>query len=314
MAVRPEHRRRRAAAVLVLTLAGAGVVRVIDSPSPAGPDPREIASVASAAPPPATLPGGGRSILPEHRVYAHYGAPQAEALGILGIGRPDVAAQRLRLRSDDYGGSQRLPVLPAMELITVIAAASPGADGKYRYRQTRETIRQYLAAARASESLLILDIQPGRADFLSEVKALSEFIIEPDVSIALDPEWRMGPTQVPGKVIGSVDAAELNLVTEWLSGVVRKRNLPDKLVIIHQFTDGMIRRRQALKPRQGLDIVLNADGFGSAAAKASTYERVTRNRGPFSPGFKLFYVEDSGLMTPGQVFRLRPRPAVVIYE
>ncbi len=196
----------------------------------------------------------------------------------------------------------------------MIAAASPGADGKYRYRQTRETIREYLAAARASESLLILDIQPGRADFLSEVKALSEFIIEPDVSIALDPEWRMGPTQVPGKVIGSVDAAELNRVTEWLSGVVRKRNLPDKLVIVHQFTDGMIRRRQALKPREGLDIVLNADGFGSAAAKASTYDRVTRKRGPFYPGFKLFYVEDAGLMTPGQVFRLRPRPAVVIYE
>ena len=124
----------------------------------------------------------------------------------------------------------------------------------------------------------------------------------------------MGPTQVPGVVIGSVDAAEVNRVTAWLSSVVAARNLPDKLVIVHQFTDGMIRRKKGLRVRSGIDMVLNADGFGTATAKAGTYRRVVGDRGPFHTGFKLFFVEDTGLMSPAQVMRLRPRPEVVIYE
>jgi hypothetical protein len=313
MAARPEHIRRRAVALGVIVSVVAAAAAWIRNPAERpSTDPAQVAS--AAPPPPATLPDGTRSILPEHRVYAHYGAPQARALGILGIGTLTEAAERLQRRSRDYAGPQRLPVLPAMELIAVVAAASPGRDGKHRYRQTSETIRRHLQAARSVNGILILDIQPGRADFLSEAKALSEFLIEPDVSLALDPEWRMGPTQVPGRVIGTVDAAEVNAVTKWLSGVVQKRNLPDKLVIIHQFTDGMVRRRAALKSRPGLDIVLNADGFGTAPAKRATYDRVTRGLGPHYAGFKLFYEEDTGLMTPADIFALRPKPFVVIYE
>jgi hypothetical protein len=46
------------------------------------------------AAPPAGLPGGGRSILPEHRVVAYYGAPQARELGILGGTPRGVCAAR----------------------------------------------------------------------------------------------------------------------------------------------------------------------------------------------------------------------------
>ncbi len=260
------------------------------------------------------LPRGGRSILPEFRVYAHYGAPQAKQLGILGIGTPAVAGARLNRQARAYAGKGRRQVLPAMELIGVIASAGAGADGRFRYRQTPKVIRRYLRAARDAKALLILDVQPGRSDFVIEAKALAEFLVQPDVGLALDPEWRMGPSQVPGTVIGSVDAAEVNRVTEWLSDLVAARNLPDKLVIVHQFTDGMIRRKKGLRVRPGIDMVLNADGFGTATAKAATYRRVVSDRGPFHTGFKLFYVEDTGLMSPAQVMRLRPRPEVVIYE
>src|SRR4051794_24391909 len=41
--------------------------------------------------PAAELPRGGRSVLPEHRVVAYYGAPQSHELGALGIGTPDQA-------------------------------------------------------------------------------------------------------------------------------------------------------------------------------------------------------------------------------
>lgn len=164
----------------------------------------------SVASPPQMLPRGGRSVLPEFRVSAHYGAPQAAQLGILGIGAPAAAARRLNLHARAYAGIGGRPVLPAMELIGVIASAGPGADGRYRLRQPPAVIRRYLGAARAARAFLVLDIQPGRADFVTEAKVLSEFLVQPDVGLALDPEWRMGPSQVPGEVIGSVDAAEVN--------------------------------------------------------------------------------------------------------
>lgn len=300
--------------VLVMCSLGLGaLVIAADEPDRVAP-PLAVELAVRAPIPPAQLPRGGRSILPEFRVYAHYGAPQARQLGILGIGSPATAGVRLNRQARAYAGKGRRPVLPGMELIGVIAGAGPGADGKYRYRQTRRVIRTYLWAARKAKALLILDIQPGRSDFLTEAKALEEFLVEPEVGLALDPEWRMGPAQVPGRVIGSVDAAEINEVTGWLSDLVNAGNLPDKLVIVHQFTDGMIRRKRGLRVRPGIDMVLNADGFGTAGAKANTYGRVVRNRGPLHTGFKLFFVEDTGLMSPKQVLRLRPRPEVVIYE
>ena len=313
MSADPTSTRRRGliVAALAASLAGAGArLAVADHPlASAAPD-----SVAPAPQPISLLPRGGRSILPEYRVVAHYGAPQAEALGILGIGAPAAAATRLERQARRYAGPGRRPVLPAMELIAVIVNAGPGHDGKFRSRQRRAVILRYLHAARKARALLILDVQPGRSDFLTEARAVAEFLVEPDVGLALDPEWRMAPGQIPGRVIGSVDAAEVNAVTAWLSGLVARRNLPDKLVVVHQFADGMIRRRGGLRPRTGLDLVLNADGFGTASAKINTYGRVTRDRRGLHAGFKLFFVEDTGLMSPAKVLRLRPPPELVIYE
>jgi len=247
-------------------------------------------------------------------VLAHYGAPQAEALGILGIGDPDVAGRRLRRHADEYQALVTRPVLPAMELIAVIALASPGDDGLYRGRQENRVIGRYLAAARRAGAILILDIQPGRSDFVTEAKALERWLREPDVSLAVDPEWRMGAAEVPGRVIGSVDAVELNRVSAYLSSLTVRHNLPEKLLVVHQFTDGMILRRERLRPRRGVELVLNADGFGTRSAKEGTYDRVVRGRGAHRAGFKLFYEEDTGLMSPRAVMALRPRPDLVIYE
>ena len=52
-------------------------------------------SEAEAPPKPPSLPRGGRTILPDFRVVAYYGAPQDDELGILGIGPPRLAARRL---------------------------------------------------------------------------------------------------------------------------------------------------------------------------------------------------------------------------
>src|SRR3954447_1085105 len=154
------------------------------------------------------LPRGGRRIFPDYRVVAYYGAPQDKQLGELGIGTPAQAGRRLLRQAAPYARRTR-PVLPAMELIATVAANAPGADGLYRTQQTPAVINRYLRAARRIKALLILDIQPGHADFLSEAQRLAPWLGQPDVGIALDPEWHT-PGVVPGSQIGSVTAAEIN--------------------------------------------------------------------------------------------------------
>jgi hypothetical protein len=289
------------AVVVVLVLLGSG----------GGSDPPD--SAAEGAPEkPVELPRGGRSILPEFRVVAYYGAPQSRELGALGIGSPDGAVRRLVRQARPYERKRR-PVLPALELITVIANADAGDDGMYRARQRDSVIRRYLRAARRAKALLLLDIQPGRSDFFTEATRLRKWLEEPDVSLALDPEWRVRDGEVPGRIIGHVDSREVNATSAWLDQLVARKKLPQKLFVVHQFTDDMVDEAN-LKPREGLDMVLNVDGFGNQAVKKAKYRDFTRQAPRFKHGFKLFYEEDTDLMRPAQVMRLKPRPALVVYE
>jgi hypothetical protein len=314
------YRRRRLTALAVLVAAVAVVALVVtllsgsdtaEQPTAKGAE-AEQATPTPTPEPKAELPRGGRRIIPDYRVVAFYGAPQDSQLGALGIGTPAQAARKLERQAKGYARQSR-PVLPAMELIAVVAAAHPGEDGRYNLRQSDAVIRRYLKAARKAKALLILDIQPGRSDFFTETKRLEKWLKEPDVGLALDPEWRMGPGQVPGQVIGSVGAREVNATTAWLDQLVTKHDLPQKLLLIHQFTDDMIPETE-LKERKGLAYVLNVDGFGTQTLKIAKYKNFVSQAKHFHRGFKLFYSEDVDTMTPAEVMRLSPRPDVVVYE
>src|SRR4051794_8360114 len=261
---------------------------------------------------PVELPRGGRTILPDFRVVAYYGAPQDKQLGALGIGTPAHAARKLERAATPYARKSR-PVLPAMELIAVVAAAHPGPGDRYNLRQPDSVIRRYLKAARKAKTLLILVVQPGRSDFFTETKRLRKWLKEPDVGLALDPEWRMAPGQVPRQVIGSVGSREINATTAWLDQLVTKYKLPQKLLLVHQFTNDMVPEAE-LKTRKGLASVLNVDGFGTQALKIAKYKSFAAEKSEFRRGFKLFYKEDVKMMSAAQVMRLHPRPDVVVYE
>lgn len=297
------------AAVVALATGGDGA-----DTAPGG-NGRPDGAVAQAPKPPPLpeLPRGGRKIFPDHRVVAFYGAPASDELGILGIGSLSTATRKLEEQAKPYNFKSR-PVLPALELIAVIANAAPGEDGKYRGRLGNAQIRRHLKAARKAKALLLLDIQPGQANFFTETVRLRRWLREPDVGLAIDPEWRMQPGQVPGQVIGSVSSREVNATSAWLDKLVKRHNLPQKLFVIHQFTDDMVDDTK-LKDRTGLAMVLNADGFGGQQLKTDRYHLFTKSpRKFFFEGFKLFYKEDTDLMTPKQVLRLRPRPDFIVYE
>jgi hypothetical protein len=314
---RRRARRQRLAAgcVLIAALFATGFVLVAggddgaERPAQAGKRPGRPAKPK----PPPELPRGGRRIFPRYRIVGFYGAPQDDALGALGVGSPAKMAARLRKQARGYRRGGR-PILPAFELIATVASGAPGNDGSYSFRQPAAVIDRYLKAARREKALLVLDVQPGRTDFLREVKRLRRWLEQPDVSLALDPEWRVGPGQIPGKVIGSVPADEVNRVIRYVRRIVRDRRLPQKLLLIHQFTEDMIPdKERLLRPRE-LAVTLNIDGFGDQPNKIAKYHELAGAAPRFRHGFKLFYEEDTNLMSPKQVLRLRPRPSVVVYE
>jgi hypothetical protein len=76
----------------------------------------------------------------------------------------------------------------------------------------------------------------------------------------------------------------------------------------------MVKRREILHPYESVAMVLNTDGFGTAVVKAAKYREFSKLV-PFAfNGFKLFYEEDIGLMSPRRVLRLRPAPDMIVYE
>jgi len=186
-------------------------------------------------------------------------------------------------------------------------------DGLYRTRQPASVIRRYLAAARRAKALLVLDIQPGHADFLTETRHLDRWLREPDVGLALDPEWHT-PGAVPGTQIGSVQAEDVNAVARHVAAIVRKYALPEKLFVVHQFTPNMIAGKERVEQPPGVAMTMNVDGFGDRPNKISKYHQFTHDGTRFHRGYKLFYEEDTNLMTPGSVLELQPRPDFVVYE
>jgi hypothetical protein len=301
------YRRRRIVALSIL----AGVVLGIALVS-SGSDSKPKAEAAKPVVP--QLPRGGRTIFPRYRVVAYYGAPQDAQLGELGIGTPAQAAAKLDRRARMYRSGGR-PLLTAFELISTVASGS-AESGLYSTRQSHAVIDRYLAAAHKAHALLILDIQPGHAEFMDEVRALYPYLEYPDVGVALDPEWKVPADQVPGKVIGSTDASVVNQVSSYLANIVRTHNLPQKLLVVHQFTNDMIQRKELLTQPPGVALTLNVDGFGDQPVKIEKYGEFMRapEERRFHAGFKLFFHEDTNLMKPRQVLRLRPQPEFVVYE
>ncbi len=246
-----------------------------------------------------------------------YSGGAAKSFGRLGIGDLQARVDEIERLGKKYDGDGREP-LPVMELIATVVQASPGQDKMHRARTGDAQIERYLKVARRNKALLLLNIQPGRADFLTEVKAMSRWLEEPDVGLALDPEWAVGPKQTPGRVYGHTTAAELNEVSLWLSRFTTERGLPEKALVVHQLAPRIISDVDEMRERTGVQVILSVDGIGARSDKEKTWRTLVKPL-PDSvhTGFKLFFEEDrehGDLMTPAQVLKLKPRPEYVLYE
>jgi hypothetical protein len=277
-------------------------------PAPPSPTPGTGAPTATSE-----LPGGGRRIFAGGRfLVAYYGTAGTGSLGVLGEAGPDRIMPRLRRAAAPFGRGGRT-VQPVFELIVTVAHAGPTKAGTYSSGIRRAQVQRYLDAAHRYGVLLVLDLQPGRADFLSAAKTWEWALRDPWVGLALDPEWRMGPHGVPGRRIGSVSAGEVNRVSAWLDGLTAAEELPEKLFMLHEFRRDMVRHVARVRGRAHLALVQHVDGYGTRRQKLATFHHVVRPK-RFVLGFKLFYDEDVHRMRPAQVLRIRPRISYVSFQ
>lgn len=258
-----------------------------------------------------TLPGGGRT-LDDRFFVAFYGAPRTGVLGVLGE-RPVAESHRRLVRAAAPFRRPGERLQPVHELIVTVADPFPGPRGTFHHDVARADVARHVAAARRLGALVVLDLQPGRSGFLPVARRWAWALRQPHVGLALDPEWRVGPRQVPGQVIGSVRADEVNRVAAWLGRLVEREDLPEKLFVLHQFRTTMLPDLGRVRPVRGLEMVQHVDGFGTPGQKLDTYREVL-SPDRFAPGFKLFYDEDRPLMTPAAVRRVRPAVRFVSYQ
>jgi hypothetical protein len=304
------------AAVLLALPAGAGAARVNELPG-AGQIERATARFLDRhAPAPSPLGarvhrGPAAPLLPSSFVVALYGAPQMGQT-ILGMRSPEGAAKKLESQSDPYTELGARPVTGAFDLVAVFATAGGGPDGLYRTRQDDDVIQIYLDQARAVGARLILDIQPGRASVLDELRQLREWVVQPDVDIAIDPEWNVGRRGIPGRTPGKISAGKVNRVAQSIARMVRANALPPKLLLVHQFRKGSVIGRTTIKQRAEVQTLLNFDGIGSPAAKRRGYADLSVPS--LFDGFSLFYRRDTPLMTASSVLALEPEPDFLLYQ
>jgi hypothetical protein len=261
------------------------------------------------------LPGGGQLAFPGRRMIALYGTPGTAALGSLGEQDLDGSIARAKDLVAQYQPHSDLPVVPAFEIITTVAAGQAGADGDYSNEVDIAKIRPYVDAAKAAGVYVVLDLQPGRSDFLTQAKLYQELLVEPHVGLALDPEWRLQPSQVHRVQIGSVNVDEINQVGDWLAGLVRERNLPQKLLLLHQFRTSMIVGRERLNTSHDeLALMVHADGFGTQGMKRDTWNVLRADSPNVYWGWKNFIDEDRPMLDPAATMQVSPDIVFVSYQ
>jgi hypothetical protein len=265
-------------------------------------------ALTAAAPVPASRP-----LLDDHLLVTWYGNPRSRGMGVLGEAHGTARAEALRRQAAAYAPLTSRRVLMAYHLVAVVAQCTAGADGRFRRRETADVIGALLHEARANGFRLVLDIQPGRSSVPLEVDALAPWLAEPDVDLALDPEYGMDECDVPGRQMGALRATDVNVALDRLEALIRARGLPPKILIVHQFRLDMLPDKSKIRRSPLVDLVLDMDGFGSQQLKQSSYRAVMREPLQY-PGIKLFYRQDTHLFTPAEVLALSPAPVVIVYQ
>lgn len=266
---------------------------------------------------PYPLPG---AILPFKRVLAFYGNLYAKKMGILGELPPGEMLAKLKGEVKNWNKADpTTPVQPALHYIAVVASGDPGKDGMYRHRMPLKQIDTVLKLAKKAHAIVFLDVQVSLSNIKTELPLLEHYLSMPQVHFGMDPEFSMKDGTHPGKKIGTYDAADINYVSGYLANLVKKYNLPPKILIVHRFTKKMVTNYKNIKLRPETQLVMDMDGWGEPDLKEGTYRYFIREEPVQFTGFKLFYKNDikkapHHMLTPEEVLKKRPYPIYIQYQ
>ncbi|CAN5132688.1 lipoprotein [soil metagenome] len=266
---------------------------------------------------PYPLPG---AILPYNRVVAFYGNLYSKKMGILGELPKKQMLDKLQGEVAKWqAADSSVKVIPALHYIAVTAQGSPGKDGKYRLRMPFHQIDSIVNWAKEINALVILDIQVSHSTVGIEVPLLEKYLKMPNVHLGIDPEFSMKNSEVPGSKIGTFNDTDINFAVDYLAALVKKNNLPPKMLIVHRFTQGMVTGYDKIKKLPETQVVIDMDGWGSKILKKSTYLRYIYKEPVEFTGFKLFYKNDtktgaSQLYTPAELLKFKPKPVYIQYQ
>ncbi len=258
--------------------------------------------------------------LPQHRIIAYYGNLYSTRMGILGeLPKPQMFA-KLRGELENWRKADpSTPVKPALHYIVTTAQGSPGSGGKYRLRMPNKEIDKVMSMAAEIDALVFLDIQVGLSNLREEIPVIEKYLQLPNVHLGIDPEFSMKGGQRPGTVIGTFDAGDINYASQYLKELVQKYNLPPKMLVIHRFTQNMVREYRSIKKHPEVQIIVDMDGWGAPARKINTYKQFVYAEPIQFTGFKLFYKNDlkeppHRMLTPAELLKLKPVPMYIQYQ
>lgn len=269
---------------------------------------------ADLAAPVASVPAEG-ALLPNYRIVAFYGHPHDPGMGVVGEYDIEQLSEKLREEAANYAAADpSRPVIPALELIATVAQRAPGSDGTYILDTDMETLTTYIDYAAERGMIVILDLQIGRGTVAAEIEKVRALLARPNVHLAIDPEFAVGEGQIPGEYIGSVSADSITYAQKVLAEISAEQGIPPKMLIVHQFREDMIQGKEQLTPVPGVQLVIDADGYGSPELKTAVYNFLVRDEPVEFGGVKLFYKQDVPLMTAQEILALVPAPDVIIYQ
>ena len=263
------------------------------------------------------LPG---AILPFNRILAYYGNLYSKRMGILGELPKDSMLRRLAIEKRAWEEADpATPVRTALHYIAMSAQSAPGRDGKYRLAMPSHQIDTIVSWAKEIDALVFLDIQIGTSNLTAELPKYAAYLKLPQVHFGIDPEFSMKSGNRPGTVIGTLDAADINIAIDFLADIVKANKLPPKVLIVHRFTQKMVTNYQNIKNIPEVQVVIDMDGWGAKELKRASYLRCIYREPVNLAGFKLFYGNDTksnknGLLTPCEVLDLKPKPIYIQYQ
>jgi hypothetical protein len=266
---------------------------------------------------PYPLPG---AILPFYRIVAYYGNMYSKNMGVLGEYPPKIMLAKLLKEVRVWEKADpNTPVKPALHYICVTAQAYAGSNGLHNLRMPFKQIDSVIHMAHSINALIFLDLQVGFSTVQTEIPRLEKYLQMPDVHLGIDPEFSMKEGSVPGKRIGTFDAADINYVSKYLADIVKKYNLPPKIFVVHRFTQKMVTNYQNIKLHPEVQFVMDMDGWGGVQLKKDTYHYITAHEPVQFTGFKLFYKNDltkdtHRMLTPQEILQLKPIPIYIQYQ